>query len=706
MIIKDGNNNFEKRHKGECALKLLFWSLLSISLFSFSSCSKPQNESGNKLWLRNGIENNDNSFLKVKNGISIANKELSKYWKGDDVELILTNRTDLHKDGFFINYKNKKALIEARSHIGLLYGSYELIRLQNTGKLKNNLSVIENPSYDIRILNHWDNLDGTVERGYAGKSIWKWDQLPDTISSVYDEYAKANASIGINGVVLNNVNASPEILTQKYLSKVKVISEILRPYGIKVYLSINFSSPSQIGGLNTSDPLNEDVIKWWQEKVSEIYSYMPEFGGFLVKANSEGLPGPHDYGRTHAQGANMLADILLPYRGIVMWRAFVYSPDDDDRAKQAYKEFVPLDGEFSENVIVQIKNGPIDFQPCEPFSPLFGALKKSAEMVELQITQEYLGHSNHLAYLAPMWKECLDSDTYQYGVGSTVKNITQGKYLSTQKVTAIAGVANIGDDKNWCGSIWAQANWYAFGRLAWNTDISSEDIAEEWIKQTFTDKDKFVCSVKDMMMTSRETVVKYMMPLGLHHIFAEGHHYGPEPWYFKKGMREDWLPGYYHNANITGIGFNRTEHGSNAVSQYQEPLRSKYNDVNNCPQEYLLWFHHVDWDHKLKNGESLWNSLCLEYEDGVRRTQSYINTWNKLSKYIDNQRFNDCSLRLERQHKDAIWWKDACLQYFQIYSGRDFPENISKAVYPLDELKKIKLPISIYEKASFEMLPQ
>ncbi|WP_300669911.1 alpha-glucuronidase [Soonwooa sp.] len=652
-------------------------------------------EDGSKLWLR---------FPDVKKGISasqivtksnnasvdLAKKELINFWQGQMVEL----KTDLSqkslKDGFKINSNSTKITIVAYKEIGLLYGVYHLLRLQETKANLQNLNITEKPSYDVRILNHWDNLDGTIERGYAGHSLWKWDDLPNKVSSRYEAYARANASIGINAVVLNNVNASPNILKKDYLEKVKVLADIFRPYGIRVYLSVNFSSPKVLGNLENSDPLNDNVKEWWKSKASEIYKLIPDFGGFLVKANSEGQPGPQDYGRTHADGANMLADVLSPYGGLVMWRAFVYSPTPEDRAKQAYLEFTPLDGQFRDNVIIQTKNGPIDFQPREAFSPLFGAMKKTSEMVEFQITQEYLGFSNHLVFLAPLFKETLDSDTYEFGKNSTISKITDGT-LKPTKITAIAGVANIGEDANWTGHHFAQANWYAFGRLAWNHDLSSEQIADEWIKQTFTSNPDFVNPIKKMMLSSRETAVDYMMPLGLHHIFAKEHHYGPEPWGDYPGARPDWTPVYYHKADAKGLGFDRTTSGSNAVSQYNSPLREIYNDINTTPENLLLWFHHVPWNYKMKNGASLWDNLAHKYEEGVKNVTGYQKLWDKMESYVDGERFVSVQSKLKIQAEDAVWWKDACLLYFQTFSKMPIPDDVEKPIHKLDDLKKIKL---------------
>lgn len=649
-------------------------------------------EDGSRLWLRYPeIKQKEKSILSSHSSptINIALDELSNHWEGQTVELQLNKKLKHLKDGYSIKSNNQKIIISAGSDVGLLYGSYCLLRLQQTGADLTTLDIEELPSYDIRILNHWDNMDGTIERGYAGYSLWKWDELPNTLSPRYKEYARANASIGINGTVLNNVNASPNILKKDYLEKVKALADIFRPYGLKVYLSVNFSSPKVLEGLSDSDPLNSEVQKWWKAKAKEIYSLIPDFGGFLVKANSEGQPGPQDYGRTHADGANMLADVLKPYKGIVMWRAFVYNPSMEDRAKQAYQEFVPLDGQFRDNVIIQIKNGPIDFQPREPFNPLFGALRKTQAMVEFQITQEYLGFSNHLAYLATMFKETLDSDTYSDGKGSTVAKITDGT-LRPAKTTAISAVANIGEDTNWCGHHFAQANWYAFGRLAWNHQLSSNQIADEWIRMTFSDNNEFVEPVKNMMLSSRETIVDYMMPLGLHHIFAEDHHYGPEPW-LSQAAREDWTSVYYHKADTIGLGFNRTRTGSDAVSHYLPPLNNIYNDISTCPENLLLWFHHVPWNYKMNDGKTMWDALCYKYDSGVQQVREYQKVWDRMEQYVDSRRFEEVQSKLKIQARDAVWWRDACLLYFQTFSKKPIPYDLERPIYELDDLMKIKL---------------
>ncbi|MCS3529306.1 alpha-glucuronidase [Chryseobacterium sp. JUb7] len=667
---------------------LLIFLLFPLILFA---------EDGSKLWLRFPDSQNGISAAKIiskgKNlTLDIAKKELTTYWQGQIVELRTEKSLHYLKDGYRIYSTPEKIVISAGKQTGLLYGVYHILRLQQTKSDISHLNITEKPSYDVRILNHWDNLDGSVERGYAGKSLWKWDDLPNKLSPRYEEYARANASIGINSVVFNNVNASPNMLRTDYLQKVKVLADIFRPYGIRVYLSVNFSSPKVLGGLENSDPLNKEVHKWWKDKAAEIYKLIPDFGGFLVKANSEGQPGPQDYGRTHADGANMMADVLKPFGGIVMWRAFVYSPSKEDRAKQAYLEFLPLDGKFRDNVIVQIKNGPIDFQPREPFNPLFGALKKTSEMAEFQITQEYLGFSNHLVFLAPLFKETLESDTYADGKGSTVAKITDGSLRNT-KITAIAGVANIGEDTNWTGNIFAQANWYAFGRLAWNHELSSEKIADEWIKMTFTNQQEFVNPVKDMMLSSRETTVDYMMPLGLHHIFAFDHHYGPEPWGDIPGGRPDWMPVYYHKADENGLGFDRTETGSNAVSQYFPPLNAIFGNIETCPENLLLWFHHVPWTYKMKDGKTLWEEISFKYDSGVKNVRAYQKTWDKMEPYVDAERFRQIQSKLKVQSKDAVWWKDACLLYFQTFSKMPIPYEIERPVHELDDLKKIKLDL-------------
>jgi alpha-glucuronidase len=682
-----------------------------VSILGFLSVALPVNaETGHELWLRN---HNANPVKIVCSGnsptLSIALHELQQGWQGEaGASVILEIKSDksIKGDG----YRLTASGVDANTELGILYGVYELLRRQQTSQPIP--EEVSRPSYERRILNHWDNLDGSVERGYGGHSIF-WRSGKDSLvvtekeKALWLEYARANASIGINGTVLNNVNASPKMLSGKYLIRVKAIADVLRPYGIKTYLSVKFSSPSLLGKLKTSDPLDPRVVKWWEAKVKEIYSLIPDFGGFLVKANSEGQPGPQDYGRTHADGANMMADVLKPYGGIVMWRAFVYSSADKDRARQAYTEFMPLDGQFRDNVIIQVKNGPVDFQPREPFSPLFGAMKKTSIMPELQITQEYLGHSIQLAFLAPMWEECLRSDTYQEGPGSTVARATDRR-LFQQNLAAIAGVANVGIDTNWCGHHFAQANWYAFGRLAWNNELTSDKIADEWIRLTFSPNqkeqptvlkpgnwlEKFLTPVKEMMLQSREAAVNYMMPLGLHHIFAGNHHYGPGPWYAPKGIRPDWTPPYYHQADASGIGFDRTRNGSNAVAQYHEPLATQFNDLATCPEIYLLWFHHLPWTYKMKNGRTLWDELCYHYEKGVLQVRQFQKAWDMVEPYVDTQRFAEVQSKLRRHYRDAQLWKDACLLYFQQFSRLPIPYDIERPVNDLEDLMKIDLKLS------------
>jgi len=569
-------------------------------------------------------------------------------------------------------------IIAANEDTGLLYGSFHLLRLMQIEQSLADIHIRSKPRIKYRLLNHWDNLDRSVERGYAGKSLWKWDELPEMIDQRHRDYAKANASIGINGTVVNNVNANPIFLTADYIAKLKALADVFRPYGIRLFISIRFSSPLKpesrrfsrrggIGSLETADPLDPDVRQWWKEKVKEVYNSIPDFGGFLVKANSEGMPGPQDYNRSHADGANMLAEALAPYGGIVMWRAFVYDADvDPDRAKRAYKEFIPLDGQFLSNVFVQSKNGPIDFQPREPIQPLFGAMPKTPLMLELQISQEYLGHSKHLVFLAPMWKECLDFDTYAKGQGSYVSKVIDGS-LHDYVMTGIAGVANTGSDRNWCGHLFAQANWYAFGRLAWYHDLSSEEIAEEWIRMTLSRNDEVVKTIKSMMMDSHEACVNYMTPLGLHHIMQAGFHYGPQPDY-AKSSRMDWTSVYYHRADSVGLGFDRSSSGSNATSQYFPPWRQLLDSIETCPEEYLLWFHHVRWGHKMQSGRTLWDELCYRYNMGIGYVKEIRQKWATLEKDIDPDIFSHVQKKLAIQEKDAAIWRNTCLGYFQKFS--------------------------------------
>lgn len=628
----------------------------NIILFLFALLCAPSAiaDDGSRLWLRfDKAQRPAKVDVAYKSAtMDIAAKEITDYWQGSPVALC-TDKSLPADDGFRIDMSSGKVTITSATDLGVLYGVYELLRTKGCG-VSGDYNA---PAFKLRILNHWDNPDGSIERGYAGKSIFRWEEINEKKGTMspwmrdrLTEYARANASVGINSAVLNNVNASPKMLTTAYISKVKLIADVLRPYGIKVFLSVNFGSPKALGDTKTADPLDKNVGKWWEKKVKMIYRAIPDFGGFLVKANSEGQPGPGDYNRTHAEGANMLATALKPYGGIVMWRSFVYgNHKGEDRVKQAVSEFKNLDGKFMDNVIVQCKNGPLDFQPREPYAPIFDQMKATPLMPELQITQEYLGQSRHLVYLAPMWKEFF---------GFIPKE-------QLRAMPAIAGVANIGDDINWCGHHFSQANWYAFGRLAWNPNLSSERIADEWLRLTFCDKKEFLLPMTEVMMSSREACVDYMMPVGLHHIFKADHHYGPEPDGNQPHFPIEWLPIYYHKADATGIGFNRSSTGTNATEQYREPYRSLYDNIETCPEEYLLWFHHVPWTYRLRNGRSIMHELIVHYDIGVSEVERYVAQWQNMRKYVDQQRFEEVSARLSHQLENAKEWRDVCTKYFQ-----------------------------------------
>jgi alpha-glucuronidase len=596
----------------------------------------------------------------------------------------------IDNEGFIILSDKGKTIITANTDVGILYGVFHLLRLIQTQQSIQNLTIIESPKTKIRMLNHWDNLNRHVERGYAGASLWDWHRLPDFVDPRYKDYARANASIGINSVVLTNVNANAWILTPLYLAKMKVLADIFRPYGIKIYMTARFSAPIELDKLKTADPIDPAVKKWWANKTDEIYEFIPDFGGFLVKANSEGQPGPQNYGRNHADGANMLADALAPHKGIVMWRAFVYSDSPEDRFKKAYNEFKPLDGVFRKNVMVQVKNGPIDFQPREPFSPLLGAMPKTPLMLEFQITQEYLGQATSLVFLAPLFKECLNADTYAKGEGSTIAKIVDGS-IDNQLLTGMAGVANIGTDRNWCGHLFGQSNWYAFGRLAWNHTLTSENIAEEWLKMTFSMSPASVEAMKHLLLDSRETVVNYMTPLGLHHIMGYGHHYGPAPW-VDFGSRPDWNCTYYHKADSMGIGFDRTVSGSNALSQYSLQTANRFLDKRSCPEEYLLWFHHLPWKFQLKSGNTLWDELCRKYDAGVSSVRAMQKTWHATQSEMDKERFEHVEMLLTVQEKEAVWWRNACILYFQTFSKLPIPAGLEKPDKTLEYYQKLKFP--------------
>ncbi len=607
---------------------------------------------------------------------------------------------DLEKiggEGFIISSQTINGrngiLITGNSVAAVLYGVFHFLRLLQTEQSINSLHIVSAPRLKLRLLNHWDNLNRTVERGYAGFSIWNWHTLPGYIDKRYIDYARANASIGINGTVLTNVNANAVVLSPVYLKKVAALANVFRTYGIKVYLTARFSAPVEAGGLKTADPLDPAVQQWWANKVKEIYQLIPDFGGFLVKANSEGQPGPQDYKRTHADGANMLADAVAPYNGIIMWRAFVYSAEvPDDRHKQAYSEFVPLDGSFRKNVMIQVKNGAIDFMPREPFHPLFGAMPKTPLMMELQVTQEYLGQGTNLVYLAPLFKEVLQSDTYYKGKGSTVAKIIDGS-LDGHSLNGMAGVANIGNDINWCGHPFAQANWYALGRLSWDYNLSGEQIAEEWLRMTYSNNSSFLANATKMMMQSRDIMVRYSNPVGLHHIMGTGHHYGPAPWVSNLN-RPEWNPVYYHKADSTGIGFDRTSTGSNAIAQYFPEARKLWEDINTCEEKYLLWFHHVPWDFIMKSGRTLWEELCYQYYTGAEDVKQMQQTWEALRPFADKERFEQVMQLLKIQHEEAVWWRNACLLYFQTFSKKPIPAAYEQPDKTLEYYKSLRFPFA------------
>lgn len=597
----------------------------------------------------------------------------------------------LGDEGYLIEQTriNKRAvtIIAANSDVGVLYGSFHLLRLIQTQQSLDKISITSAPKLQHRVINHWDNLNRVVERGYAGLSLWDWGTLPDHKSQRYEDYARINASLGINGTVLNNVNADPRILSDQFLQKIAALADVFRPYGIKVYLSINYNSPRAFGDLDLADPLDPRVQQWWKDRTKKVYEYIPDFGGYLVKANSEGQPGPQDYGRNHADGANMLAAALEPFGGVVFWRAFVYSPDIGDRFRGSYDEFKPLDGKFADNVILQVKNGPIDFQPREPYSALFSAMEKTNMMMEFQVTQEYFGFATHLAYQGPLFEESLRTETYVKGEGSTIGNILEGKVFNTKR-TGMAAVINPGTDRNWTGHPFVQSSWYAFGRMAWDHEISAESAAEEWLRMTFSNDKKFIDPVKDMMMISREAGVNYRSPLGLTHLYSQGDHYGPAPW-TTNVERPDWTAIYYHRAAKDGIGFDRTKTGSNAIAQYPAQLAKLYGDVNAVPEDFLLWFHHVSWDHKMKSGRILWDELVHKYYGGVEQVRHMQREWDKLEGYVDAERFAQVKALLQVQERDAVIWRDSCVLYFQTFSGKPIPAGYEKPKHDLEYYKTL-----------------
>jgi len=708
--------------------------ILLLLLF-LCCCLSGQTESGYRLWLRYDAVSNKSLLSTYQQTISsafimgnsasidIARSELSVGLSGllgkkipylsslANNQLVVGTKAkvsailkiaekeyeSLGDEGFMIKSVlqdgKRLTVITANTDVAVLYGVFQFLRLLQTEQSISSLNLISKPAIKLRVLNHWDNLNRHVERGYAGMSIWDWHRLPGYIDQRYIDYARTNASVGINGTVLTNVNASAVVLTAAYLEKVAALADVFRPYGIKVYLTARFSAPIEIGNLKTADPLNDEVRLWWKQKIDEIYKYVPDFGGFLVKANSEGQPGPQNYGRNHADGANMLADALEPHGGIVMWRAFVYSNESpEDRFKQAANEFLPLDGSFRKNVMVQVKNGPIDFQPREPFSPLFGLMKKTPLMMEFQITQEYLGQGTTLVYEAPMFKEVMNADTYAKGAGSTIAKVIEGD-LYNHSLSGIAGVSNIGNDMNWTGHLFGQSNWYAFGRLAWEPSLSSSQIASEWLRQTFSNNSSFLKTANQLMMNSHETMVNYMTPLGLHHIMGTGHHYGPAPW-INNLNRADWNPVYYHKADSFGIGFDRTAAGSDALAQYTPEVRKLYGDIRTCPEPYLLWFHHVSWKHKMQSGRNLWEELCYKYNAGVDSVRSMQKQWTQLSAFVDEERFKQVSMLLKIQEKEAVWWRNACLLYFQQFSNMAIPPQYERPDHDLEYYKGLRFPFA------------
>lgn len=645
--------------------------------------------------LQQGLDGLLDTNLPETDGISkgtllVGTPASSKVLSG--IHAITNEISGLGDEGFLIKTLKVNGtpctVIAARKDMGVMYGVFHFLRLLQTQSDIKELNITQMPKLQRRMLNHWDNLNGTIERGYAGYTLWDWQRLPGYIDPRYRDYARANASIGINGTVLNNVNANARSLTTEYLIKAAALADVFRPYGIRVYLTARFSAPKELRALNTADPLDPEVRQWWKDKVKEIYKYIPDFGGFLVKANSEGQPGPQDYKRTHADGANMMAEALEPYGGIVMWRAFVYENSRNvDRAGNGYEEFKPLDGKFNKNVFVQPKNGPIDFQPREPFHPLFGAMPQTPLMLEFQITQEYLGYATNLAYLGPLFEECLDADTYTKGKGTTVANVLED-YNRSHGISGIAGVANIGTDINWCGHLFGQSNWYAFGRMAWNPKLSSEEVADEWLRMTFNNNTSFVNPIKEMMQQSRETVVNYRNPLGLNHIMNFATHYGPGPWY----KDPHWDAKDYHKADETGIGVDRTSKGSNVVNQYAKPLAEILENLNTCPQKDLLWFHHLPWDYKMPSGKILWDELVAYYYKGVDEVRGMRKLWDSMEGKIGAERFNHVKQLLKVQEDEAIWWRDGCVLYFQTFSKRPIPSQHEHPQHTLEYYKRIPFP--------------
>lgn len=574
---------------------------------------------------------------------------------------------------FKIYQEEESIIIIGKSSSALLQGVFAFLRMVQIGNISEKMPFVCIPTMPLRVMNHWDNMDGSIERGYSGLSFFY-----ENYNIIHDEriemYVRLMASIGTNAIVINNVNVHEKetyLITDTYLQDLKKYSDLFQKYGIQLFVSVNFAAPMELGNSNVSDPLDEGVIDWWKKAVAHVYEVIPEFGGFLVKADSEGRPGPFTYGRTHADGANMLARALAPYGGRVIWRCFVYNCGQDwrdtktDRARAAYDHFMELDGQFEENVILQIKNGPMDFQVREPVSPLFGGLKKTNMMLEVQIAQEYTGQQIDLCYLIPMWKEILDFDTFSDENGATVKNIVSGrKYHQTN--CGMAGVINTGNDVNWTGNDLAAANLYGFGRLSMESDLSSEDIAKEWTQLTFGKKEIVENTVVPMLMNSWGTYEKYNAPLGIGWMVTPHFHYGPNI----DGYEYDrW--GTYHRADFNGIGVDRTEQGTGYVTQYNEPWKSIYADKEKCPEELLLFFHYIPYKYMLKTGKTLIQHIYDTHFEGVEEVEEMQKKWDSLQGEMDERSFLCVKERWERQLANAKEWRDRVNTYFYRKSGID-----------------------------------
>ncbi|WP_051572094.1 alpha-glucuronidase family glycosyl hydrolase [Ruminiclostridium cellobioparum] len=601
--------------------------------------------------------------------------------------LLGREKQNLGEEGFIIKLltenEQKQLLVAGKTDRGLLYGVFSLLRLIQTGTGLDELPRIENPVNQLRMVNHWDNMDGSIERGYAGKSIfYKNNKITGNLARIGD-YARILASVGINAIAINNVNVhkiETLLITDRYIKDAAKLNEIFRSYGIKLFLSINFASPLSTGELSTADPLDKEVRKWWKNRAEFIYSHMPDFGGFLVKADSEGRPGPFTYGRTHADGANMLAEALKPHGGLVIWRCFVYNCLQDwrdrtiDRAKAAYDHFMPLDGAFAENVLLQIKNGPMDFQVREPVSPLIGGLEKTNQVLELQTTQEYTGQQKHLCYLVPMWKEVLDFDTCAKGRGTSVKKIISREVFKN-KYGGFATVTNIGDDTNWTGHQMAQANTFGYARLAWDPELTSEEIAESWIRLTYSNDRILVGTIKDMLLGSWRTYENYTSPLGIGWMVNPNHHYGPNV----DGYEYDkW--GTYHRADHKGIGVDRTvRNGTGYAGQYHKEVARLYENVETCPEELLLFFHYIPYDYRLKSGETLIQYIYNTHFEGVEQAEELKRKWESLKDKVEEDVFDHVMERLEGQIAHSKEWRDIINTYFFRKTG--IPDELGRKIY-------------------------